>query len=686
MLNSVADTERQSPSAVKPAQERDDILTAASSALFRKPGGSEKLGIVASGGAILVGLLIFSPLLDGGTTHIPILVIRLALLMCLTIWLFRLARGGEAVVIQNVLCILVLIFVGYAGLTLWWTPYKNVGVQWLVTLLMYTVLFGAVIQTIRSTIEIRTLVLVIAGMGILESAWGLCQYFLLGESRAKGTFFNPNFFGTYEACMVGLACGVLCCVPHKELRRWEKAGFWMLLVMASCGFVVAQSRGAVLALGAVLAFVGLYRFRIRAIAVLLCGLIASMAIPNPLKQRFVDVSTQDPYAYSRIDIWKSSLERILDRPMGFGLGMYKYTSFQYRFPVSREIARYGKRAESAHNEYIQIAVELGMGGVSLFIVGIFVWSMKVRDTLRICKSSLHCGFVVGLASVTIAILAHAAVDSVFHEPALVILMIIAGGTVLSAWNAVTTRPTWELRLPRGIHSTGLVFGLTALLGVLIVQPAAGWYAHEAGEQWLRDGKTAEALTQIRLATFIDPGTSAYHDTIARIAAHQHHLTGELYWLEEAIEEERLAMVLNPLDARFPFRLGLLYVSRAGLSASDRERVEWTTLASESQERAIGQDPFAPQAYLELAKILVSQSHFDEARDLLERALVYEPNFLPARVVRGELLLRNGERAKAEAEYRAINEILQVYEGRTLTGEERAYIQVDARPLARALKG
>jgi len=686
MLNFVTDTARRTLSIAKSAQMRDAVSSSVSAFPYQVPGCSERSWTGASGVALLAGLLIFSPLLNGGTTHLPILVIRLSLLLCLTIWLLRLARGRTDLVMRDALCVMILMFVGYAGMTLCWSPYKNVGVQWLVTLIMYAALFGAVIQTIRSTMEKRTLVLVIAGMGIVESVWGLSQYLFLGEARARGTFFNPNFFGTYEACMVGLASGILCSVPNQELHRREKVSLWILLVMASAGFIVAQSRGAVLALVAVLAFVGLYRFRIRAIAVLICVLIAGIAIPNPLTQRFVDVSTQDPYAYSRIDIWKSSFERILDRPMGFGLGMYKYTSFQYRFPVSRDIARYGKRAESAHNEYIQMAVELGMGGAGLFLLGVFAWGMKVRNTLRGCEKSLEGGLVVGLASITIAVLTHAAVDSVFHEPALVILMIVSGGIVLSVWHAsaVANRRTWELSLPRGILSISLVFGLAVLLGGLIVQPAAGWYAHEDGERLLRDGKTAEALARIRLATIIDPGTSAYHDTVARVAAHQYHVTGEPHWLEEAIEEEQLAMLLNPLDARFPYRLGLLYVNRAKLSALDHERLQWTALATASQERAIERDPFTPQSYLELARIRIDQFRFDEARDLLERAIIYEPNFLPARVVRGGLLLRNGERAKAEAEYKTIREIRQSYEGGALTVEERAYVHVDARPLAQAL--
>lgn len=635
---------------------------------------------------LIAGLLIFSPLVEGGTTHFPMLLIRAAMLCFFTACVLGLMQRGNISIRNDRLLSLVFLFVGYAALTLVWSPYKNPGVQWLVTLSMYVVLFDTVLHAIRSSADARALICLLAGMGIVEGGIGLAQYFLLGEARARGTFFNPNFFGTYEVCIAGLVAGVLCFSSSQELRRWEQGILWTALPVAVASFIVAQSRGAALAMGTVIAFVGIARFRYRVVAILACCLLAGALIPNPLKQRFIDVSVQDPYAYSRVDIWKSSLQRVMDHPLGFGLGMYKYTSFQYRFPVPRDIARYGKRAESAHNEYLQMAVELGVAGVVVFLFGIMVWGMALHRVLKSEVQSLDRGILVGLCAVTLGILAHGFVDSVFHETALVILLIACGGM---AWSFVDFSSSegsahWNLRLPQNRWQVALVVTFAIALGALVIQPAAGWYSHERGEKVLGAGKAGEALAWFRLAAAIDPGTAAYHDTIARFATQQYQVTGDMQWLTEAVEEERLAMFLNPLDGRFPHRLGLLYASLAGRSKSEEERRQRLLEAAESQELAVRLDPYSPQAYLELATIRLLQGQASDAHRLIDQALLYEPNFLPARLVRGEQLLKNGKHAEAKTEYQRIQGVLQAYEGRKLTVEERQYLDVDPYPFAWAL--
>lgn len=62
--------------------------------------------------------------------------------------------------------------------------------------------------------------------------------------------------------------------------------------------------------------------------------------------------------------------------------MYQYSSFQYRFPSDNAIVRYVKRAESAHNEYLQIEVELRLGGLVLFLLGLGVWGGEAEKTLE----------------------------------------------------------------------------------------------------------------------------------------------------------------------------------------------------------------------------------------------------------------------------------------------------------------
>src|SRR5207245_10627662 len=150
---------------------------------------------------------------------------------------------------------------------------------------------------------------------------------------------------------------------------------------------------------------------------------------KPLEQPVPTVRAQVRYAYTRLAVWENCLERIIDRPWGVGLGLYKYTSFQYRFPVDNAIARYGKRAESAHNEYLQLAVELGVLGLVLFLAGISLLGWEIWETLRLPLEPWERGLVIGLSGGILGVLVHGCVDTVLHEPARVLLALLLDGTL-----------------------------------------------------------------------------------------------------------------------------------------------------------------------------------------------------------------------------------------------------------------
>ncbi|MDH4155325.1 MAG: O-antigen ligase family protein, partial [Nitrospira sp.] len=271
---------------------------------------------------------------------------------------------------------------------------------------MYVALFGVVLQGVRSSQQIWQISMVIVSMGVVEAGLGIAQYLWLAEFRSKGTFFNPNFFATYEVVTLSVLLGLLSGVQKGDLNRWQWVFLWSAVGIMCAAFVMAQSRGALMALVVAMIFIGCARFGGRALIVVILSLLAGAVIPNPLQQRVQDVSVQDPYAYSRMDIWKSSFDRVVDRPLGAGLGMYKYTSFQFRFPIESNIVRYGKRAESAHNEYLQMAVELGVGGLALFVIGALYWAREVKATLGANLESWERGLVTGLSGGVVAILAH----------------------------------------------------------------------------------------------------------------------------------------------------------------------------------------------------------------------------------------------------------------------------------------
>ncbi len=640
-----------------------------------------------SGPCLLLGsLIVFSPLIEGGTTHLPVLIIRLVLLSAVITWILRNMKLGTLVLCRSSLVPLIAVFLGWAGLSLWWSPYKNASVQWLISLLIYALFFSVVLQGVQSGKHARQLVTVLLGMGICEGVLGIIQYFMAGEARAMGTFFNPNFFATYEVAIFAIALGYLAFIRQNELRWQERAFLWGAVAITFCAFMLAQSRGALLAFGTAMTFIGLYRFGKIAVVIMALSLVAGITIPNPLKQRIVEVSAQDPYAYSRLDMWRSSLERIVDRPSGIGLGMYKYTSFQYRFPIEQNIVRYGKRAESAHNEYLQLAVELGVGGLAIFLIGIGMWGREVKGVLRGRLEPSERGLVIGLTGAVLGILVHSAVDSVFHEPALVLLLILTGALVLAfkSFNRPEEASWWRVPLPYHPGRVALIVVCGIVLGLLIIQPSLAWYAHERGESESQAGRNDRALDWFGRASVIDPGTTAYHDDVARVAIQLFHQSGDSEWLLKAVEEESLSIELNPLDGRFPYRLGTLYGLLSGQKVPAGQRDLFLTQAATSHERAIQVDPYSPFNYFELGKIRLHQGRLDEARTWLSQASTYEPNFLPARALLAELSLRTGKSVVARSEYNAMVTIKRQFEGRILSETERQFLDVDLYPLGRAL--
>ena len=635
---------------------------------------------------LLGGLAIFAPLINGGTTHLPVLIIRLTLLLAATVWIIASMKSGRITVPWSRLFVPVAVFLGWATLSIVWSPYTAISLQWLLSLFSYALMLFLVLQLVDSPWQVRSLVIVILGMGLFEAGVGMYQYLWLGKFRATGTFFNPNFFATYEMATFAVAFGLLCFLGRDDGFRWAKPLLWLTAVVAGLAFVLAQSRGGLLAFVAAVAFIGLSRFGKPFWGILLVGLILGAIVPNPLQQRILAVGTKDPYAFTRQDIWKNSLQRIADRPWGVGLGIYKYTSFRYRFPIEGSIARFAKRAESAHNDYLQMAVELGVVGLVTFLVGLGFLGWEIRETLRLGLEPWERGVVIGLSGGILGILTHGAVDAVFHEPAIVLLVCLFAGLILvlrrmrSSGSFSIVEVPFAYRPARAV----LIVVLAALLGMLVIRPAAAWYAFDQGEREMAVGRVDHALDWYQWATYIDPGISSYHDAVAATQVHLFRQSGAAQRLHQAASELQIALELNPLDARLANQLGNLFVFLADQAPTSAERQALLEQAEKHYEQASHLDPYSPFNYFELGKLRRTQGRVPEAMALFKRATSFEPNFLPARLSLAELLLTTGQRERAASEYTEILNIKERYQGRAATSLERLYFEVDLDHLRRLL--
>jgi O-antigen ligase len=637
-------------------------------------------------GAILGGLVLFSPLIDGGTTQLPVLMIRLILLVSGVIWLLCRMKVGEFFLPQTRLEICAALFAGWAILSLFWSPYKNASLQWVLSILSYAAVFAIVAHGLPSHARIQALVLVVTGIGVGEGLWGITQYLWMGEARARGTFFNPNFFAAYEATVFLLSLGMLLFTSREALTVFLRRWLYVAASVSCVAVVMAQSRGASAALAGAASFLGFSRYGKKALVVVSLCLLIGLLLPNPLQHRILHAAAQDPYAYTRLDIWKSALMRLPDQPLGIGVGMFKQGSFQERFPIEGDIVRYRKRPESAHNEYLQIGVELGFVGLALFLCGLGLWATEVRQLLREPADKIDRGLVIGLASSALVLMLHAAVDSTFHEPALVILLLLMGGLIHNL--SVRAQPEsviWR-RLAFSYHPmrAASVIAAALVIAAVCAQSALAWYAHEEGKHHAAQADLEGAWAWYVRAADIDPGTTGYHDSIARTAVQLYTESGNSQWLLKAAEEEAVARKLNRLDGRFPFRAGTVYRLLASQALTHAQRAELLDKASEAYTEAIRLDPYSPFGYFELAQLRLADGRVQDAIALLTTAKALEPNFLPGRALLAELSLRAGLPGDYKREYDAIKAVVSRYAHRELSETERRFLDVDLYPLGRAL--
>jgi O-antigen ligase len=135
------------------------------------------------------------------------------------------------------------------------------------------------------------------------------------------------------------------------------------LLVTSAGIAVSGSRGGLLALFTFILFVAFRsRYRLRNMLIISLILIPPMLmVPrNPVVRIFHPDEADRLGTQSRLQTWKAGLRMIADRPlMGIGLGEFKPTIAMY--------AQNPRLAKIAHNTYLEIAAELGVPCLLLYL-------------------------------------------------------------------------------------------------------------------------------------------------------------------------------------------------------------------------------------------------------------------------------------------------------------------------------
>lgn len=639
--------------------------------------------------SLIILILLFSPLLEGGTTHLAAMILRLLLIAALAVRLADTLRKRVVEVPRLPAALPLLAFLVLAAVSTISSPYQSQSLQWLVVCLTYTGLLYLLATFVEGWGDVMKLRSVLIAMGLAQGLWALVQATQWGMPRPTGTFFNPNFLAGYLAVICTMVLAVICYtkVPLRGTFWASRTSLLRLmgpigaLVILLAAFFLAQSRGGTAALIVGSSLVILLRFGRRGLLPLCIFVVVVGVIPNPIRDRIGAEHVHNPEAYARWQMWQSAAREIEEHPLGVGLGLYRHVNSSYAFPMEGGIVRYGKIAQRPHNEYLQIGVELGVIGLGIFLWGIALVIKDAEKLLRLRLIRRHRALVVGLCGGVAVILVQACVDSNFHEPAHAILLAflvssICLGRKISERGVQSPQPIVIQRPVLWAVPTALVLGIFAMY---VLRVGVAYQIYETGNRLAQQRELAQAIRTYQQAISLDPGKAPYRRSLAGAYFQLSRQTHDAVLAQQAIAELQKAIALNPLDGRLHALLGVVAVSQvssvgsAELSSDDRM---WMARAAESYTHAVELEPYSYAFRFELGRLMWSLQHRDRAEEQWRKVVELEPNYLPARGALARLYAESGRREAAYAEYGEIQARQQRLSPRVTNELERAFLQAD----------
>ena len=627
-----------------------------------------------------------------------IALIQGAALFLGTLWFALGIRSREWKIAVSRLFLPMACFLGWALVSILWASYRYASVvQWMHWTACALICFLAV-QWLSSRRRIAGVFLAILTSGALIAIFGILQYkigldWVRQQHAPAATFNNKNMAAQFLLAVIPAAVGMqfvarrwlsqaaasLALVPITVLllytgtrAAWLSAMASSLIVVALLGWSIARGRERRLSLrrmGVFLLTVGLSigfaaAFpdgegagkaagpRISRLSELVRDFSPSPSAPASAasqdggKQAFVGGTTG-----IRLALYRNALAMVAERPVrGVGLA-----NFQVRYPfvagetgITKELQLFQYPRE-AHNDYLQVATELGLPGIAIFVWGFILVLVSAAGFLRDVHSDhqiLRLAAFMGIAVLAVNALFsfpfYRGIPPFYFALYLAVYMRAAG---FPGSSERVARPRFRV-LPRArktpLAIVGTVLFAVALLGYFALQYR--WFKADVAFRYQkgyidiqRSGKSipygeqarywnpyrVDAITYLGGALLAKGDFERAHELLRKAWAKCPFIPSNLYYLafteyrrqryEEAMGYLDQVMKIVPKSAQIVSLHGHI------LSETDRkeEALERFRLAAE-------RGPDMVNHWNDLGSLAFSSGHFEEASLAFERALELTP--------------------------------------------------------------
>jgi O-antigen ligase len=625
---------------------------------------------VASTGFLmsLILLILILPFDEGGNGYILQLITQMMLLLCGTLWAIQVIRRGQVVLIFDWIDLFVLGFVAWAAVSLYFSAYKYATILEIIKVLSYAALFY-LCRMLFPLKEKQTILLVaIFGSGMFQFFVALYSLFIRNTPILQAGFVNPNNLACFFVIGANIALSFILfhrSSTSQHLNFLTSAFFLRLCVSVAMGclliaVLVLRSRGAVISfVGTGIFLTTLKKKKLGLVFLIIVGFVVFLPFPQgSILQRLR--KSDDPFAYQRLDIWKSSLNMTSDHPMfGIGLGMYRYYGAAYNFPVEHQIARYAKSPNSAHNDILQIGAEVGLIGLVLFLGGLFRIGYYSLSQLRRTPASWH---IAASSAGILGILIQGLFSNLLSSPVLAMTMVLfavilvdSAGKYRQKIRTFSThiKHVWQWYI-------ALLLLFMYILIPVIGYPFLGHVYFLKYQQLRRARNVTKAVEHLQTALNIVPIHAYYHSILGNLYLSAFRNQPSLDAFYEGYKEFTQAIRYNPRESRFYEGLAELHREMFRQKLPTKPTAQ---NALREYQRAIHINPFDPFIRFSMATLYADIQEFDQAIAILREAVEIEPNFVGGYQMLSRMLNHLQREQEAQEAFKQADKILNQYKVR-----------------------
>lgn len=293
----------------------------------------------------------------------------------------------------------------------------------------YVIIFFMMAETINTKRRLKNILITMLISSFVVGLDGVFQQlmkvdfirkFPLYAGKVTGTFQFSNDLASYLIAILPIPISL---VIHRATDKKSRFSLILLSAILVTCLLFTRTRGAWIGFILGVLFVSILNgkkaFFMAVVLLILLFLFSPPAIKNQVKSfasLATDVSTND-----RAIIWKTAWQMFRDRPFfGHGLGTFMSVFGRYKPPNYGEIVY-------AHNCYLQMAAEIGIFGLLIFIWFIFCLFRGAIFKLIKTEDRFVKAAFLGVIGGVLAYLVHSAVDTnLYSLPLAVLFWAMAG--------------------------------------------------------------------------------------------------------------------------------------------------------------------------------------------------------------------------------------------------------------------